>query len=77
MVGPPSEGLNCFGAMKLRIQWPEAGEPLLRVRIFRRLLSHRIRQLDLLPRQFKRCRLRDEQNRWSSTYRLQPAARRA
>jgi len=31
MVGPPSEGLNCFGAMKLWILWPMVEHPTVRV----------------------------------------------
>jgi hypothetical protein len=34
MVGPPFEELNCFGAMKLRIQWRMAESSPARVRIF-------------------------------------------
>ncbi len=75
MVGPPSEELNCFGAMKLRIQWPEAESPPLRVRIPHRWGSGGIRQEHWLPGRFKPCRLCDEQNHWSATCRLQPVAR--
>jgi len=77
MVGPPSEVPNCFGAMKFRIQWPEAESPPLRVGIFNRWGSARIREVHWLPEQFKPCHLRHEQNHWSSTCRLQPAARRS
>jgi enolase len=38
--------------------------------------SARIRQAHWLPWRFKPCRLRHEQNPWSATCRLQPAARR-
>lgn len=30
VVGPPSELLNCFAAVKLRIQWPGAASPAAR-----------------------------------------------
>jgi hypothetical protein len=34
VVGPPSEVLNCFGAMEFRIQWLEVKSPFLRVGVF-------------------------------------------
>ena len=59
MVGPPSEELNCFGAMKLRIQRPAAERLALPVRLFIRVGSPRIRQVYCCSGQFKACRLRD------------------
>ena len=46
MVGPPSEAVNCFGAMKLRIQWPVAESPPVRVRISSCSRFRRVRPAD-------------------------------
>ncbi len=76
MVGPPSEELNCFDAMKLRIQWLGAESPPLRVVVFNHGSSPRIRQVRWLPGQFKPCRLRNEQKDWFTTCRVRPAGGR-
>ncbi len=76
VVGPPSEERNCFGAMKLRIQWPEAGSLPFRAGIYKGWALVRIRQAHWLPAQFKAGRLRHERNLWSSSSRMRLLAGR-
>ena len=76
MVGPPSEVLNCFDAMKLRIQWSAAESPALSVELFIRVVAPRNRHVRCSPEQCRRGRLRGEQNLCFSKGRLGPGARR-
>jgi hypothetical protein len=75
VVGPPSEELNCFDAMKLRMRWSAAESPPPQLEFIAHVSSTRIRHVHCQPLQFKTCRLRDEQNCWCFAYLLQPTAR--
>ena len=70
MVGPPSEQLNCFGAMKLRIQWPAMEGPSLPARFFIRVVSRHVRRPHCLPGEFEPIGLSNEQNHRFSTGRV-------
>ncbi len=50
IVGPLSEEPNCFGTMMCRIQWPEAEDSPLRVRILVLSGFPRVRRVYLLAR---------------------------
>lgn len=68
MVGPPSEELNCFDAMKLWMQSSVAEGTPLQGRLFTRISLIRIRLVGLPSQQSKPCRLHDEQEDRCYTY---------